>query len=82
MIAAPVKTKGGGGALLPAVVGICDALRCDNAEAAAETDPGEMLLYHAAGPRVGDGAAVLEDLPGLRADLRACAAGRGIALNA
>jgi len=41
-----------------------------------------MLLYHAAGPRVWDGVAMLEDLPGLRADLRACAAGRGIALNA
>lgn len=34
VIAAPVKTKGGGGALLPAVVGICDPVRRDSAEAA------------------------------------------------
>ena len=41
-----------------------------------------MLLYHAAGRRVGDSDAVLADLLRLRAFLRACAAGRGIAFNA
>jgi len=32
VIAAPVKTKGGGGALLPAVVGFCVPVRRDSIE--------------------------------------------------
>ena len=50
MIAAPVKTKGGGGALLPAVLGDLRprALRFYRGPP-AETDPGEMPAQHAAG---------------------------------
>lgn len=82
MIAAPVKTKGGGGALLPAVVGFCVPVRRDSIEGRRLRRTRARCLRIPPPPARGDSDAVLADLLRLRAFLRACAAGRGIAFNA
>ena len=64
MIAAPVKTNGGGGALLPAVVGFCVPVRRDSIEGRRLRRTRARCRRNTPPAARGDGAAVLEDLPG------------------
>ena len=82
MIAAPVKTKGEGVLCCRLLWGICVPVRRDSIEGRRLRRARARCLRIPPPPARGDSDAVLADLLRLRADLRAFAAGRGIALNA